>query len=145
MDENAVRAALKHYFDNSATDEDVAHEIYVQDAVLEFPQSGERFEGVENFREWRRIYPADVDFEVGRVRGRDDIWIVELQVRYDGGATNYGVDILEFRGDKVSRETIYIAEGWQAPEWRARWRAAPLMALAEVPRLCSPKFPTVRR
>jgi hypothetical protein len=68
MDEEAVRAALQHYFDYSATDEDVAHEIYHEDAVLEFPQSGERFEGVENFREWRRIYPAKVDFEIRRVR-----------------------------------------------------------------------------
>ncbi|HYZ07060.1 MAG TPA: hypothetical protein VE709_00395 [Pseudonocardiaceae bacterium] len=58
MDEHAVRAALQHYFDHSATDADRAHEIYHDDAVLEFPQSGEGFEGVENFREWRRIYPA---------------------------------------------------------------------------------------
>ena len=55
MDEIGVRAALQHYLDHSAQrEEDVAHEIYAADAVLEFPQSGERFEGVENFREWRR-------------------------------------------------------------------------------------------
>jgi hypothetical protein len=125
MDEAAVRAALRHYFDHSATDEDVAHEIYSEDAVLEFPQSGERFAGIENFREWRRIYPATVEYELGRVRGGDDVWVAELRARYDGGPWNYGVDILEFRGDKVSRETIYVAEGWEAPEWRARWRAAP--------------------
>ncbi|TFV90030.1 hypothetical protein [Blastococcus sp. CT_GayMR16] len=71
MDETGVRAGLKHYFDLSAArQEDVAHEIYLDDAVLEFPQSGERFEGVENFREWRRHYPATkVDFDVRRVRG----------------------------------------------------------------------------
>lgn len=125
MDEEAVRAALQHYFDYSATDEDVAHEIYHQDAILEFPQSGERFEGVENFREWRRIYPAKVDFEIRRVRGGDDLWVVELLLRYDGGPWKYGIDILEFRGDKVSRESAYSMEAWEAPEWRARWRAAP--------------------
>ncbi|WP_143111449.1 hypothetical protein [Arthrobacter sp. ov118] len=42
--------------EDSGKDEDIAHEIYHDDAVLEFPQSGERFEGVENFREWRRQY-----------------------------------------------------------------------------------------
>ena len=57
MDETGVRAALKHYFDFSAArQEDVAHEIYLDDAVLEFPQSGERFDGVANFKEWRRQY-----------------------------------------------------------------------------------------
>jgi ketosteroid isomerase-like protein len=125
MDAETVRAALQHYFDYSATDEDVAHEIYHQDAVLEFPQSGERFEGVENFREWRRMYPAKVDFQIQRVRGGDDVWVVELRLRYDGGPWNFGVDILEFRDGKVARESVYITEPWEAPEWRARWRAAP--------------------
>ena len=126
MDEEAVRGALTHYLDHSAReDEDTAHEIYHEDAVLEFPQSGERFEGVENFREWRRNYPAGVEFEIRRVRGHGDVWVAELVVSYDGGPTNYGVDILEFRGDKVARESIYVTEGWEAPEWRAPWRAAP--------------------
>jgi hypothetical protein len=34
------------------------------------------------------------------------------------------VNIREFRGDKVARETIYVTESWEAPEWRAQWRAA---------------------
>jgi hypothetical protein len=127
MDEQGVRAALHHYFAHSgAGEEDVAHEIYADDAVLEFPQSGERFDGVENFREWRRQYPATkVDFDVRRVRGGGDIWVVELRVRYDGGPWNYGVEILEFRGTTVSRETIYVMDGWDAPEWRSQWWAEP--------------------
>jgi hypothetical protein len=127
VDEQGVRAALQHYIDHSAVrDEDVAHEIYRDDAVLEFPQSGERFEGVANFREWRRRYPATkVDFDVRRVRGSDDVWVVELGVRYDGGPWNYGVEILEFRGGLVTRETIYVMDGWEAPEWRSQWWAEP--------------------
>ncbi len=125
MDETGVRAALQHYFDFSAARElDVAHEIYVDDAVLEFPQSGERFEGLGNFREWRRQYPAaKVEFDVRRVRGSGDAWVVELRVRYDGGPWHYGVEILEFRGDKVSRETIYVMDGFEAPQWRSPWWA----------------------
>src|SRR5918997_6278300 len=125
MDEHAVRAALQHYFDHSATDADRAHEIYHDDAVLEFPQSGERFDGVENFREWRRIYPAKVDFEIRRVRGKDALWVVEIMLCYNGGPWKYGVDILEFRGEKVCRETAYSMDAWEAPQWRARSRAAP--------------------
>ena len=127
MDEQGVRAALQHYLDRSAArDEDAAHEIYHPDAVLEFPQSGERFEGVDNFREWRRSYPATtIDFDVRRVRGAADVWVVELRIRYDGGPVNYGVEILEFRDAKVARETIYVMDGWEAPEWRSRWWARP--------------------
>jgi hypothetical protein len=35
------------------------------------------------------------------------------------------VTIPSSRGDKVARETIYVTELWDAPHWRARWRASP--------------------
>ena len=125
MDERGARAALQHYLDHSAAgEEDVAHEIYADDAVLEFPQSGERFEGVANFLEWRRNYPASkVDFDVRRVRGGGDVWVAEMAVRYEDGPWMFGVQIAEFRGDEVVRETIYVMDGFEAPEWRSRWRA----------------------
>jgi hypothetical protein len=131
MDQETALATVRHYL--YTTDRVVAHEIYHQDAVLEFPQSGERFEGVENFREWRVRYPAKVEFELIRLRGRDDFWVADVRGRYDEGPWGYGVTILEFRGDKVAREAIYGGEGWEAPEWRARWRAAPPRAPEDEP------------
>jgi hypothetical protein len=125
MDAETVRAMLEHSFEHSGSDPEKGHEIYAEDAVLEFPQSGERFVGVENFREWRSGYPANVSFEFREVRGAGDIWVVELSVRYDDGPENFGVSIHEFRDELIVRETIYVAEGFEAPEWRARWRAAP--------------------
>src|SRR4051794_41917871 len=90
MDEYAVRAALQRYLDcSAAADEDAAHEIYHPGAVLEFPQSGERFEGVANFREWRRRDPAKGQFQIGRGRGRGDGWAGGLEARDDGGAGEY--------------------------------------------------------
>ena len=97
MDEEVVRAALRHYIHYSAAgDEDRASEIYHEDAVVEFPQSGERFEGVENFREWRRIYPAKVELEILRVRGGADLWVAEVRGRYDDGPWNYGPPSMSF-------------------------------------------------
>jgi len=125
MDEESVRAALERHWRTAASDQDITHEIYHDDAVLEFPQSGERFEGVDNFREWRRIYPARLAFEIRSIRGRDDLWVAENSISYDNGPWNFTVNILEFRGDKVARESIYITEPWEPPEWRAPWRAAP--------------------
>ena len=63
--------------------------------------------------------------EFREIRGRDDFWVVELSISYDGGPASFGVSILEFQGDKIARESIYVAEGWDAPEWRAQWRSAP--------------------
>jgi hypothetical protein len=124
MDAATVKSMLEQQFEH-AGDPERSHEMYHEDAVLEFPQSGERFEGVESFREWRSQYPAETKFEFGEIRGAGDLWVVELTVTYDQGPKNFGVSIHEFRDGKIARETIYVAEGFDAPEWRAQWRSAP--------------------
>ena len=73
---------------------------------------------------------AEVPRHEGRVRrppvrGEGDVWVVELRIRYDGGPWNYDIEILEFRDRKVARETIYVMDGWEAPEWRSEWWAEP--------------------
>ena len=124
MDEETLMTALRRHWEYAATDQEITHEIYHDDAVLEFPQSRERFVGKANFMAWRKIYPANLEFKIRRIRGRGDLWVAETSIRYDDGPWQFGCNILEFRGEKVARETIYIAEGWEAPEWRAPWRAA---------------------
>jgi hypothetical protein len=127
MDDAERRAQIRRYWEMTASDQeqDITHQIYHDDAVLEFPQSGERFDGVANFKEWRSQYPASVTLEMRDLRGQGDLWVVEGSISYDGGSPQPAVNILEFRGDKVARETIYVTEPWEAPEWRAKWRAAP--------------------
>jgi SnoaL-like domain len=125
MDQATVRSMLQQHFDHAGTDPELAHAMYHEDAVLEFPQSGERFEGVDNLREWRSNYPADTSVEFREVRGRDDVWVAEISIKYDEGPENFGISILELRDGKIARESIYVAEGFEAPEWRAEWRAAP--------------------
>lgn len=124
MDDATLIAVLRRHWDHAATDQEITHEIYHDDAVLEFPQSRERFVGKENFKAWRKIYPASLEFKIRRIRGRGDLWVAEISIRYDGGPWQFGCSILQFRNEKVARETIYIAQGWEAPEWRAPWRAA---------------------
>jgi hypothetical protein len=124
MDAATVKGMLEQHFEFAGRDPDRAHAMYHEDAVLEFPQSGERFVGVENLREWRSNYPESTRVEFREIRGRDDLWVAEISIRYDQGPWNLGVSILELRGDKIARETIYVAEGWEAPEWRAQWRSA---------------------
>lgn len=124
MDDSTRRAQLERHW-QYGTDIEIAHEIYHDDAILEFPQSGERFVGLANFKAWRSIYPAAVSFKIRLIRGAGSLWIAENSVSYDGGPWHFAVSILEFRGDKVARETIYISEGWPAPAWRAQWRSEP--------------------
>lgn len=125
ISDDTRRAAIEQQVMNLVSgDSDGSHAIYHDDAVLEFPQSGERFEGRANFQQWRAEYPADVEFRMRRITGSGDVWVRELSVRYDGGPWMLGVAVLEFRGDRVARERIYVTEPWDAPDWRAPWRSA---------------------
>ncbi len=121
-DDELVRS-LHHHWEHSGKDEDAAHEIYHEDAVLEFPQSGERFEGVENFREWRRQYPAVLAFHLRRIVHREDLVVTEYLISYNGAPWQFTVSVMEFRGERVARERIYIMDGFEPAEWRAPWRA----------------------
>jgi hypothetical protein len=125
VDAETVRSMLEEQYEYAGKDPDRSHAMYRDDAVLEFPQSGERFVGLENFREWRGEYPASVRFELRDVRGHGDLWAAEVSLTYDEGPAHFGVSILELRDGKIARETIYVTEGFEAPEWRARWRADP--------------------
>jgi len=66
MDAATVIAALRRHWEYAGKDEDISHEIYHDDAVLEFPQSQERYVGKENFITWRKKYPANVQFKIRR-------------------------------------------------------------------------------
>jgi len=122
-DQAAQLAKVRRHWEHIGTDPDISHEMYHDDAVLEFPQSGERFEGVANFKEWRSQYPADVRYRIRRMTAREDLVVVECSVSYNGGPWQFGVQLLEFRGEKVARERIYVMEGWEPPGWRGRWRS----------------------
>jgi hypothetical protein len=121
--EKARELLLHHLRYSGGVDLDKAHEIHHDDAVLEFPQSGERFVGKANILGFRKQYPAQVDYEPRRLRGSGDLWVMELRGFYGGDSTNpgYGAWIVEFRDGKVQHETIYFAEPFPAPEWRKPW------------------------
>ncbi len=121
MEDAEVRAALQRYLD-AGDDTVAAHEGYAEDAVLEFPQSGERFRGKANFSTWRGEYPLETWFVLRSVRGEGDTWIAEGEAGYEGGSeTMPFVDVLHFRGDLIDRETIYMGGAFPPAEDRARY------------------------
>jgi hypothetical protein len=92
-------------------DEDIAHEIYHDDAVLEFPESGERFEGVENFREWRHQHAAHLSMHSRRITHRDDFVVGETSSATTAGPWMYSVRLLEFR---ATRSRTSASTSWTA-------------------------------
>ena len=116
-----IRAALdQHWAASDANDFESEHRIYLEDAVLEYPQSGERTRGRSNIQNQRASQPNKERFSIRRILGGGDLWVTEFILTYDG-KPSYTVSIMEFRGDKVARETQYFADRFVAPAWRSQW------------------------
>ena len=116
-----IRAALdQHWAASDASDFETEHLIYHDDAVLDYPQSGERTRGRRNIQNQRASQPSNKRFTVRRIIGGGDLWVSEFVLTYDG-KPSYTVSIMEFRGDKVARETQYFANPFPAPASRAQW------------------------
>ena len=127
-DNTVIRQQLELMFNHTGADVDSADELYHDDAVLEFPQSGERFEGRASFTAWRSQYPVDANdmrYRLQRIIIHDDFSAVELTASYNAGQTwMCGVQLLDWRDGKITLERIYVCEPWEPPTWRAPWRAS---------------------
>ena len=88
--------------------------------MLDYPQSGERIRGRRNIQESRVVQPNKKRFTVQRIIGGGDLWVSEFVLTYDG-TPSYVVSIMEFRDDKVARETQYFADPFDPPAWRTQW------------------------
>jgi hypothetical protein len=119
MDDQTVRAALQRHWDASYANDFVAeHEIYRDDAVLDYPQSGERIRGRHNIQQSRFVQPNKKHFTVRRIIGGGNLWVTEFVLSYDG-IPSYAVSIMEFRDGLVANETQYFADRFDPAPSRA--------------------------
>lgn len=113
------RAMLeRHWSVSGADDPETVSAIYDEGVIVDYPQSRERIEGRANLTALREIYPAKLTFDIRRITGRDDLWVTEYVIEYDGKPT-HTVSIMEFDDDKVVHETLYFADPFEPPAWRA--------------------------
>ncbi len=121
MKDQEIRAALdRHWAASDANEVEAEHRIYHEDAVLEYPQSGERIRGRRHIQSSRAAQPNAKRFAVRRIVGTGDLWITEFILTYDG-VPSYSVSIMEFLDGKVARETQYFGDPFEPGPSRAQW------------------------
>jgi len=122
MEEQQIRTLLSAHWDASAVgDTNAEHDIYDDDAICDYPQSGERIIGRNNLQALRSHHPGKPSgFNVRRILGHSDLWITEYTIAYQE-RSSFTVSIMEFRNDKVIHETQYFADAFEAPAWRGQW------------------------
>lgn len=120
--EQQIREALHAHWRASATGDTTAeHDIYADDAICDYPQSGERILGRANLQALRSHHPGHPSgFNIRRMLGRDDLWITEYTIAYQTRSA-FTVSIMEFSNGKVVHETQYFADPFEAPAWRSQW------------------------
>jgi hypothetical protein len=121
MEDREIRAALKHHWAASnANDFEAEHQIYREDAVLDYPQSGERIRGRRKIQSSRAAQPNRKRFTIRRITGAGDLWVTEYVLTYDE-RPSYTVSIMEFREGKVAHETQYFSDPFEPGPSRAQW------------------------
>ncbi|MFD0398508.1 nuclear transport factor 2 family protein [Kitasatospora sp. NPDC127121] len=121
VEATVARALLdRHWAASNSGDADAEHDIYADDVIVEYPQSGEVIRGRSNIQALRTQHPAVRTFTVRRILGADDLWVTEFVLTYDGKPTQT-VSIMEFSAGRVVRETQYFADPFDPPAWRSQW------------------------
>jgi hypothetical protein len=118
VDQARLAALHRHWAASDANDFEAEHDIYRDDAVLLYPQSGERIRGRRNIQESRMVQPNSKRFSVRRILGGGDLWITEFILSYDD-IPSYAVSIMEFRDGLVVNETQYFADRFDPAPSRA--------------------------
>ncbi len=119
--DDEIRAALsRHWAASDSNDFTTEHEICREDAILDYPQSGERIRGRANIQTTRCIQPNLKRFKVRRILGSGNVWITEFILYYDEKPFPT-VSIMEFIDGKVAHETQYFSEPFEPSAARSRF------------------------
>src|SRR5881409_952788 len=119
VSEADFRARIQQHWEASERgDIDAEHMIYAADAILDYPQSGERFRGRSSIQAQRGGHPAERHFTIRRILGAGDVWVSECVITYDGVPT-YSVSIMKISDGLVTHETQYFSDPFPASPQRA--------------------------
>jgi hypothetical protein len=110
MGDQGNRSALdQHWAASASGDLEAEHNIYDDNVLCEYPQSGERIRGRRNLQALHGHHPGKPSgFSIRRIIGAGDLWVTKYVINYQGRPFQT-VSIMEFRDGKVVRETQYFA------------------------------------
>ncbi len=99
---------------------EVMDELFAEDAVMDWPQSGEQIVGGDNRRAVYAAFPALPRITPRRMLAAGELVIAEATLDY-GGPKYHSVFLFEFRDGRIARETAYWADPFVPPPWREQW------------------------
>jgi hypothetical protein len=111
----------QHWAASASGDLEAEYQIYDDNVLCEYPQSGEKIRGRRNLQALRGHHPGKPSgFSIRRIMGINDLWVTEYVINYVTTVVQT-VSIMEFSNSKVIHEVQYFAGPFEAPAWRSQW------------------------
>ncbi len=128
MDTDTMERRLRDLY-SSGDAQELARQIpemATEDMIQEWPQSGERIRGRDNIVAVNEHYEGATGsapkLTLRRIVKPGQAWVAEGTIDYGDGTPVSIVAILETDAEgKITRETDYFANPFEAPEWRRQW------------------------
>ncbi len=120
MNEEANRQTVQNLIDAINNHQlDLFHQQFAEDAVMEYPQSGERIVGGANRRALYAAMPALPTLQPRRLIATGDMVVAELD--YHSSQDYLAVFMFRLRDGKIIYQIAYWTEPFPAPAWRSQW------------------------
>jgi hypothetical protein len=117
--EEHIREALAvHRRASASGNPDKEHVVYANDAICDFPQSGEGILGCRTMQPLPRHPGKPSGFGVKCTSSADDLWVTKQTITYEDWPS-YAVSSVEFEDGGWSTRRGYFARLFAAPEWRS--------------------------
>jgi limonene-1,2-epoxide hydrolase len=121
VSEQDNRDAVERYFQAfERQDLDAMEKLLHEDYVEEYPQSGERIRGKQNWRSVTGNYPGLPNMTDHSYVLSGDLGVLKMTLEYDGNRI-YACEIFDLEDGKIKRARAYFAEPFDAPDWRSQW------------------------
>ena len=92
------------------------------DYILEWPQSGERIRGSDNFAALNTNYPAEGEwrFTIHQIVAEGDVVVSDITAT-DGKMIGSAITFSTIRDEKIWKQVEFWPDPFEAPAWRAQW------------------------
>ena len=114
---------LENFWETMETNDFHAASQLLHDGyTLEWPQSGERILGRDNFAAINTNYPAEGQwhFQINHILAEGDVVVTDVNVT-DGKIVGRVITFSTIRDEKIWKQVEFWPDPFEAPEWRAKW------------------------
>ena len=117
------KQVVENFWSTMATNDfHAAAQLLHDDYVLEWPQSGERIRGRDNFAAINTYYPAEGrwTFKLNHILAEGDSVVTDVSVS-DGKRHDRVITFSTIRDGTIWKQIEFWPDSFEAPAWRTQW------------------------